>query len=58
MSRLLKLQRRAGEAERSRYSGKYLGVRTRPLLSDYTWNHTTLWAMNTDPAYTYLQCAI
>jgi len=39
------------------YSGRYLGVRTRPLLSDYTWNHTTLWAMRTDEAYTYLQCA-
>jgi len=39
------------------YSGKYLGLRTRPLLSDYTWNHTTLWAMRYDEAYTYLQCA-
>jgi FAD/FMN-containing dehydrogenase len=39
------------------YSGAYLGLRTRPLLSDYTWNHTTLWAMKTDEAYTYLQCA-
>jgi FAD/FMN-containing dehydrogenase len=39
------------------YSGTYLGLRTRPLLSDYTWNHTTLWAMKTDEAYTYLQCA-
>jgi FAD/FMN-containing dehydrogenase len=39
------------------YSGEYLGLRTRPLLSDYTWNHTTLWAMKTDEAYTYLQCA-
>jgi len=38
------------------YSGAYLGLRTRPLLSDYTWNHTTLWAMKTDEAYTYLQC--
>ena len=28
----------------------------RPLLSDYTWNHTTLWAMRSDDAYTYLQC--
>ena len=27
-----------------------------PLLSDYTWNHTTLWAMKFDPEYTYLQC--
>jgi FAD/FMN-containing dehydrogenase len=40
-----------------RYSGAYQGLRTRPLLSDYTWNHTTLWAMKTDDSYTYLQCA-
>jgi FAD/FMN-containing dehydrogenase len=39
------------------YSGECVGLRTRPLLSDYTWNHTTLWAMKTDEAYTYLQCA-
>lgn len=39
------------------YSGRYFGLRTRPLLSDYTWNHTTLWAMRADDAYTYLQCA-
>jgi hypothetical protein len=38
------------------YSGAYAGLRTLPLLSDYTWNHTTLWALKTDPAYTYLQC--
>ena len=38
------------------YSGVYHGLRTIPLLSDYTWNHTTLWALKTDPAYTYLQC--
>jgi FAD/FMN-containing dehydrogenase len=24
-------------------------------LSDFTWNHTTLWAMKTDPDWTYLQ---
>ncbi len=34
----------------------YTGLRTIPLLSDYTWNHTTLWAIKQDPAYTYLQC--
>ena len=34
----------------------YVGLRTVPLLSDYTWNHTTLWAMKQDSAYTYLQC--
>ena len=38
------------------YAGKYLGLNARPLLSDYTWNHTTLWAMRADDAYTYLQC--
>ncbi|HET6206062.1 MAG TPA: FAD-binding oxidoreductase [Terracidiphilus sp.] len=38
------------------FSGVYDGPRTQPLLSDYTWNHTTLWAMKANPAYTYLQC--
>jgi FAD/FMN-containing dehydrogenase len=38
------------------FAGKYDGPRTQPLLSDYTWNHTTLWAMKADPAFTYLQC--
>jgi FAD binding domain len=38
------------------FSGAYLGLKTRPLLSDYTWNHTTLWAMKFNEAYTYLQC--
>ncbi len=38
------------------FSGPYDGPRTQPLLSDYTWNHTTLWAMKADSAYTYLQC--
>lgn len=37
------------------YSGAYEGLRMIPLLSDYTWNHTTLWALKSDPAYTYLQ---
>jgi FAD/FMN-containing dehydrogenase len=39
------------------YSGVSKGLSTRPLLSDYTWNHTTLWAIKHDAAYTYLQCA-
>lgn len=34
----------------------YTGLRTVPLLSDYTWNHTTLWAIKQDAAFTYLQC--
>jgi FAD/FMN-containing dehydrogenase len=38
------------------FSGSYSGPRTQPLLSDYTWNHTTLWAMKADASYTYLQC--
>jgi FAD/FMN-containing dehydrogenase len=38
------------------FRGTYDGPRTQPLLSDYTWNHTTLWAMKADSAYTYLQC--
>lgn len=37
------------------FTGEYTGPRTQPLLSDYTWNHTTLWAMKTDPTWTYLQ---
>lgn len=27
-----------------------------PYITDYTWNHTTLWALKTDPELTYLQC--
>ncbi len=38
------------------FHGAYDGPRTQPLLSDYTWNHTTLWAMKADAAYTYIQC--
>ncbi|WP_176441876.1 FAD-binding oxidoreductase [Granulicella rosea] len=34
----------------------YGGLKSTPLLSDYTWNHTTLWAMKADPTWTYLQC--
>lgn len=26
-----------------------------PYLTDYTWNHTTLWALKKDPTITYLQ---
>ncbi len=26
-----------------------------PFITDYTWNHTTLWAIQSDPAFTYLQ---
>ena len=33
----------------------YEGPRTVPLLSDYTWNHTTLWAIKQDSTLTYLQ---
>ena len=37
-------------------SATWPGLRSQPLLSDYTWNHTTLWAMKVNPEYTYLQC--
>jgi FAD/FMN-containing dehydrogenase len=37
-------------------SAAWKGLRSQPLLSDYTWNHTTLWAMKANPEYTYLQC--
>jgi FAD/FMN-containing dehydrogenase len=37
------------------FTGPYIGPRTQPLLSDYTWNHTTLWAMKADPTWTYIQ---
>ena len=39
------------------FTGDYVGPRTQPLLSDYTWNHTTLWAMKADPTWTYIQAA-
>jgi FAD/FMN-containing dehydrogenase len=38
------------------FAEPYAGLKSTPLLSDYTWNHTTLWAMKADPEYTYLQC--
>jgi FAD/FMN-containing dehydrogenase len=38
------------------YADAYRGLKTAPLLSDYTWNHTTLWAIKHDSSYTYLQC--
>jgi FAD/FMN-containing dehydrogenase len=38
------------------YAEPYRGLKFAPLLSDYTWNHTTLWAIKHDSAYTYLQC--
>ena len=37
-------------------AASFTGLRTVPLLSDYTWNHTTLWAIKQDAAFTYLQC--
>jgi len=57
----------AAQSEQLQYAAKsaggevtlaapYTGLRTLPLLSDYTWNHTTLWAMKQDSAFTYLQC--
>lgn len=38
------------------FSGAHPSFKIVPLLSDYTWNHTTLWAIRADSSYTYLQC--
>ncbi len=38
------------------FAQPYQEPRRGPLLTDYTWNHTTLWAIKVDPALTYLQC--
>ncbi len=50
--------RRAAEAAGGKvsFSGAHPNLKTVPLLSDYTWNHTTLWAIRADSRYTYLQC--
>ena len=47
-AQLAALRSAAREARRRGhlFAEAYRGLRTRPLLSDYTWNHTTLWAMN------------
>jgi FAD/FMN-containing dehydrogenase len=37
------------------FAQPYAEPRQPPQLSDYTWNHTTLWAIKKDPAWTYLQ---
>ncbi len=56
---LAALESAAGEASGAvGLSGPYVGLQSRPLLSDYTWNHTTLWAIKKDEAYTYLQCGV
>jgi FAD/FMN-containing dehydrogenase len=56
-SQLVRLEAAARDAGGTvTHAGAYPGLNARPLLSDYTWNHTTLWAMRTDEAYTYLQC--
>lgn len=47
-----KAEKQGGEVT---FTGPYIGPRTQPLLSDYTWNHTTLWAMKADPRWTYIQ---
>ncbi|MBV8278946.1 MAG: FAD-binding oxidoreductase [Verrucomicrobia bacterium] len=38
------------------FSQPHTEPRKGPLLTDYTWNHTTLWALKTAPDLTYLQC--
>jgi len=51
------------EVVRSAEAAGLAGVYRRPLpdppkppfITDYTWNHTTLWAIKSDPSITYLQ---
>lgn len=38
------------------YQAPHQEPRRGAQLSDYTWNHTTLWALKGDPTLTYLQC--
>ena len=49
---------RAAESAGGRvvYSAPFAEPRRGAQLSDYTWNHTTLWALKGDPSLTYLQC--
>uniref|UniRef100_E6QJ05 FAD linked oxidase-like protein n=1 Tax=mine drainage metagenome TaxID=410659 RepID=E6QJ05_9ZZZZ len=56
-SRQFERLRKVAEAANGQatFFGAYVGPRTQPLLSDYTWNHTTLWAMKADPKWTYIQ---
>jgi FAD/FMN-containing dehydrogenase len=57
LSQLDSLQTVAAEAGGEiTLAASYHGLKTVPLLSDYTWNHTTLWAIKKDGALTYLQC--
>lgn len=55
-----------GSADEVKASAKAAGLRLAfdtefpdppkpPYITDYTWNHTTLWAMKTDPTITYIQ---
>jgi hypothetical protein len=50
----------SAEAEESggqvTFAQPYQEPRRGPLLTDYTWNHTTLWAIKVDSGLTYLQC--
>jgi len=56
-TQLEKLQQAATESGGEvTLAAPFSGLRTVPLLSDYTWNHTTLWAIKQDSAFTYLQC--
>ena len=53
----LELLRTAAEAAGGEvtFAQPYAEPRRGPQLSDFTWNHTTLWAIKGDPAWTYLQ---
>jgi len=48
--------RAAAAGGRAAFSAPWSETRRGPQLSDFTWNHTTLWALKADPGLTYLQC--
>ena len=52
---LLQIAARAAGGEVT-FAAEWEGMRAQPLLSDYTWHHPPLWALQADPARTYLQC--
>ena len=54
MQRLVDAARHAGGEPC--FTAPFSEPRRGTQLSDYTWNHTTLWALRQDPSLTYLQC--
>jgi FAD/FMN-containing dehydrogenase len=51
------LDRLSGHAERHGGDVEFtLDAAAKTRISDYSWNHSTLWAKKADPTLTYLQC--